>query len=112
MDIKKTASLFMNFATKRLAEILGMMICISGVLLFISLSSFHPDDPNFIFPDNTEIKNILGIKGSIVSDLFFQSIGLVAYLVSITFIITGINIIRVKEFLIIENLFFAVFILY
>jgi len=41
--------------------------------------------------------------------LFFQSVGLIAYLISLTFIITGINLLRSKEFiLIIENTFFAV----
>ena len=55
-----------------------------------------------------KIKNILGFKGSYVSDLFFQSIGLISYLVALSLIITGINILRIKEFfLIIENLFFT-----
>ena len=109
MNIKKTTNLLIIFATKRLAEILGIIVFILGLLLFISLSSYSPDDPNFIFPDNKEIKNILGFQGSFVSDLFFQSIGIVAYLISITFIVSGINIFRLKEFfLIIENLFFSV----
>ena len=109
MNIKKTANLLINFAIKRLAEILGIIVFFSGILLFISLFSYSPEDPNFIFPDNTKIKNILGFKGSFTSDLFFQSIGLTAYLVSLTFIITGINILRTKDFfLIIENIFYSI----
>ena len=109
MNIKKTANLLLNFASKRLAELLGAFICIGGILLFIALISYSPNDPNFVFPKNTEIKNLLGFNGSFVSDLFFQSIGLISYLVSFTLILTGINIIRNKEFfLIIENLFFVV----
>ena len=51
----------------------------------------------------------MGFQGSFVSDVFFQSIGLVSYFFSFTLIITGINIIRSKEFfLIIENIFFAI----
>ena len=108
MNIKKTANLLLNFAIKRLAEIFGIIIFSSGVMLFFTLITYSPEDPNFIFPNNTEIKNLLGFKGSFVSDLFFQSIGLVAYLASFTLIITGINIIRIKEFfLIIENVFFV-----
>ena len=111
MNIKKTANLLINFAIKRLVEILGIIVFFSGILLFISLFSYSPEDPNFIFPDNTKITNILGFKGSFVSDLFFQSIGLTAYLVSLTFIITGINILRTKDFfLIIENIFFTILI--
>jgi S-DNA-T family DNA segregation ATPase FtsK/SpoIIIE len=78
-------------------------------LLLVALTSYSPEDPNFIFPDNTEIKNYLGFYGSFSSDLFFQSIGVIAYLLSITIIITGINIFRKKEFfLIIENTFFGI----
>ena len=109
MDIKKTANLFIDFAGKRFAEISGFLLFFLGLALFVALFTYSPEDPNFIFPDNTEIKNFFGFKGSFVSDLFFQSVGLIAYLISLTFIITGINLLRSKEFiLIIENTFFAV----
>ena len=98
MNIKKTANLLLNFTIKRLAEIFGISVFILGILLLIALSTYSPEDPNFIFPDNTEIKNILGFKGSFLSDLFFQSIGLISYLFSLTFIFTGINIFIIKEF--------------
>ncbi len=109
MNIKKTADLVINFTINRLAEILGIIIFISGALLLIALISYSPEDPNFIFPENTNIKNLLGFQGSFVSDLFFQSVGLIAYLLTFTLIITGINIFIKKEFfLIIENIFFGI----
>ena len=109
MDIKKAANLFINFTLKRLAEIFGIVVFGSGILFLSALLTYSPEDPNFIFPDNTEIKNILGFQGSLISDLFFQSIGLISYMFSITLIMTGINIFRVKEFfLLIENIFFAI----
>ena len=109
MDIKKTAYFLVNFTFKRLAEIFGLVIFFTAIFLLFALITYSPEDPNFIFPDSTEIKNLLGFQGSFISDLFLQSIGLVSYLVSITFVVTGINIIRTKEFfLIIENLFFTV----
>ncbi len=109
MDIKKTANLLLNFAIKRLAEIFGLFIFLSGTLLLIALITYSPEDPNFIFPDNTEIKNLLGFQGSFISDLFFQSVGLISYLISFTLILTGINIVRLKEFfLVIENIFFTI----
>ena len=108
MNIKKTANLLLNFAIKRLAEILGITIFASGTMLLLALITYSPEDPNFIFPDNTEIKNLLGFQGSYISDLFFQSVGLISYLISFTLIITGINIFSTKEFfLVIENIFFA-----
>tara|TARA_B100000963_G_scaffold241070_1_gene210908 strand:+ start:230 stop:2314 length:2085 start_codon:yes stop_codon:yes gene_type:complete len=107
MDIKKTADLLIHFTIKRLAEIFGIVIFCSGVLLLLALITYSPEDPNFIFPENTTIKNILGFQGSVISDLFFQSIGIISYMFSVTLIVTGINIFRVKEFfLIVENLFF------
>ncbi len=107
MDIKKLANSILIFIIKRLIEISGVIISILGVLLLLSLISYNPEDPNFIFPENTKIKNLLGFQGSYTSDLFFQSIGLVAFLIPITLIFTGINIFKRKDlFLIVENLFF------
>ena len=108
MNIKKTANLLLNFATKRLAEIFGIITFMSGTMLLVALITYSPEDPNFIFPENTEINNLLGFQGSYVSDLLFQSVGIIAYLISFTLMITGINIFRIKEFfLIIGNIFFA-----
>ena len=109
MDIKKLGNSILIFIIKRLIEIFGVLILIFGILLLISLISYSPSDPNFIFPENTKIKNILGFQGSYVSDLFFQSIGMIAYLIPVTYIFTGINIFRNKEmFLLIENSFFII----
>tara|TARA_B100001063_G_scaffold224794_1_gene233086 strand:+ start:471 stop:2555 length:2085 start_codon:yes stop_codon:yes gene_type:complete len=109
MSIKKTANFLLNFTIKRLAEILGISIFTLGVVLFLSLLTYSPDDPNFIFPESAEIKNIFGFQGSFISDLFFQSVGLIAYLVPFTLIVTGINLLLTKEFfLVIENNFFTI----
>ncbi|WP_440920198.1 DNA translocase FtsK 4TM domain-containing protein [Candidatus Pelagibacter sp.] len=109
MNIKKTANSLINFTLKRLAEIFGIIVFIAGALLFISLFSYSPEDPNFIFPKEIEIKNLLGFQGSFISDLFFQSVGLIAFLISLTYIFSGINIFRYKDFfLIIENTFVAI----
>ena len=109
MNIKKIAHSVLQFTINRIIEILGTSILILGLLLLVALVSYSPSDPNFIFPENTEINNLLGFRGSYISDLFFQSVGLIAYLISITFILTGINIFRTKNFfLLIENTFFSI----
>jgi len=109
MDIKKTADSLINFAIKRLAEISGITIFVVGIMLFLALVTYSPEDPNFIFPENTKIKNLLGFQGSFISDLFFQSVGLIAFLIPITLIITGFNIFKTKDFfLFIENIFFTI----
>ena len=109
MDIKRLANSITIFVVKRLIEIYGIFISILGVLLLLSFVSYSPDDPNFIFPKDTEIQNFLGFQGSYTSDLFFQSIGLIAFLIPLTFLLSGINTFRKKEFfLFIENLFFVI----
>ena len=109
MNIKKIASTTLQFLINRLIEIIGATTALLGILLLAALVSYSPSDPNFIFPDNTKIKNILGVQGSYISDLFFQSIGIIAYLLSFTYLVTGINIFRNKNlFIIIENTFFSI----
>tara|TARA_B100000963_G_scaffold75824_1_gene63951 strand:- start:176 stop:2269 length:2094 start_codon:yes stop_codon:yes gene_type:complete len=109
MDIKKLSNSILIFITKRLIEILGIIIIILGVLLFLALLSYSPEDPNFIFPESLEIKNYLGFQGSYTSDLFLQSVGLISFLIPITFTLTGINIFRRKEILLfLENIFFII----
>ena len=98
MEIKKIANSVFNFLVKRLIEITGIFVSLIGILVFITLISYSPTDPNFIFPENTEIKNLLGFRGSYTSDLLFQSIGIISYLVSFTFFFTGISIFKRKVF--------------
>ena len=109
MNIKNLLNVALLFIIKRLIEILGLIVSVCGLFLFISLISYSPNDPNFIFPNNTEINNLLSFPGSYVADLFFQSVGLISYLTSFTIIITGIKIFKDKQvFLIIENIFFLI----
>ena len=109
MEIKKIASNSLNFVIKSIVQMAGLFILLIGLFLLTSLLSYSPEDPNFIFPKNTEIQNILGFKGSVVADLFFQSLGLISMLVAISLLFTGINIIRSKKaILIIENFFYVI----
>ena len=109
MEIKKILNNTLNFSINRLIEIIGITITIIGLLLLISLLSYSPEDPNFIFPENTNIQNILGFHGSFISDLFFQSFGLIALLIPFSFIFIGSNIfLNKKILLIIENLFYTI----
>jgi len=109
MNIQKTANLLFNFAIKRLAELFGILILLLGAMLLVALTTYSPNDPNFIFPENTKIENLMGFHGSFISDLLFQSVGLISFLIPFTFMITGINILRTKDFfLFIENNFFTI----
>ena len=108
MNIKVKINNAFDFFIKKLVQLFGLFLVISSILLFLSLITYSPEDPNFIFKNNSNIKNILGLKGSFISDMIFQSIGLIAFLFPLTLIITGINIIITKQLLIIlNNLFFS-----
>jgi S-DNA-T family DNA segregation ATPase FtsK/SpoIIIE len=109
MNIKKTANLLLNFTLKRLAEIFGILISLTGVMLFLALITYSPNDPNFIFPENTKIENLMGFQGSFVSDLFFQSVGIISYLIPFTLIFTGINILKLKIFFYLSKIIFLQF---
>ena len=98
-----------SFCIKRLAELVALSLITVSILLLVSLLSYSPEDPNFIFSENITIKNLMGSKGSYVSDLFFQSFGLISILIPITYFFTGLNVLISKTFLIIiENTFFVV----
>ena len=109
MKLKKLANNALNFTINRVIEILGIGIGLLGLLLLISLLSFSPDDPNFIFPDNKPIINLLGFYGSFAADIFFQSFGRIALLIPFSIMLTSINIFSNKKILIIvECLFYTI----
>ena len=109
MNIKTLLDKFTKFALNRFAELTGLFFLMISALLLVSLITYSPEDPNFIFTESVEIKNLLGARGSYASDLFYQSIGLIALLIPITIFSTGIYIIKEKSFLIIiENFFFII----
>ena len=81
MEIKKIFTKSGQFIYNRFIEVIGITISIFSILLFISLLTYSPEDPNFIISEVREINNILGTKGSYVSDLFVQSIGMISILV-------------------------------
>ena len=91
-------NLLYAFLKNRLIESLGVLLILVSFFLLASIATYSPSDPNFIYsPENTEIKNLLGIKGSLISDIFFQSLGLISILFSISLFFTGINIIKLKK---------------
>jgi len=109
MKIKNLFDKSTSFLFRRLSELAGLTLLCLSLLLLISLISYSPEDPNFIFPENAEIKNFLGAKGSYASDIFYQSIGLISLLVPISFFFISLSVIVDKKILlIIESLFFII----
>ena len=84
MKIKEYFNSFGVFLVNRLAELLGLFLILISILMLVSLASYSPEDPTFIFPENQLSKNLLGMRGSHVSDFFFQSFGLISLLIPFT----------------------------
>ena len=97
MKLKILANNALSFGVNRVIEIVGVAIVVTSILLLASLITFSPDDPNFIFPNNTNIKNILGFRGSFTADIFFQSFGVIALLVPLSLAMSALNIIKKKK---------------
>ena len=109
MEIKKLANDSLHFIIRRFIEIFGICLIIISLFLLFSLISYSPEDPNFIFPRDTQIKNLLGINGSIISDIFLQSFGFISFIVPVSLFFTGVNIVKSKESLLfINNLFYII----
>ena len=108
MEFKIKLSNIVNFTINKAIQIFGIIIIVFSIIFMLSLISYSPNDPNFIFPNEKEINNLIGIKGSILSDFFFQSIGLVSVLIPLTFIFVGINIFSQKKITVIIECFFLV----
>jgi S-DNA-T family DNA segregation ATPase FtsK/SpoIIIE len=65
----------------RLSEAGGILFLILGLLLWLSLVSYHPGDPSF----NTaaawpRARNLIGVAGSYFSDICFQTFGVLSFL--------------------------------
>ena len=97
MNFKNNVEKVKDFTQKRLIEAIGILLLILSILIFVALISYSPTDPNFIYPKNQEINNILGINGSIGADFLLQSIGLVSYFLPVTLIFLSIKIIFQKK---------------
>ena len=100
-DLKKMNSQILtninSFLRKRLIESLGTLLIFTGVSLLAIIISYSPDDPNFIYtPENVEINNIGGFYGSVISDFFLQSLGLISILFVLNLLSWGLSLINEK----------------
>ena len=98
-----------NFIKKRTFELLGLLLISLSIFLAVSFITYSPNDPSFIFgQENTSIENFFGIYGSKISDFLLQSFGITSFLILITFISWGLNLIINKELKnIIVKIFFS-----
>jgi DNA segregation ATPase FtsK/SpoIIIE, S-DNA-T family len=69
--------------SRRLNELIGLLVFASAVLLFLSLVSFHPTDPSLNTVGSGPIRNWIGPAGAYLSDILLQIEGISAFLLPI-----------------------------
>ena len=65
---------------RRLNEIIGFLLLSLGLVMLLSLVSYHTQDPSFDTASAARPLNLVGYPGSYLSDLFFQMFGAAAFL--------------------------------
>ena len=86
-----------TFIKNRLIDFLGILLIFTSIFLLASIISYSPSDPNFIYtPEDTEIKNIGGFYGSVISDFLLQALGLISFFIIVNFFYWGLKLITKK----------------
>ena len=98
-----------NFIKKRLIETTGILLLVVAIFLLVSISSYSPGDPNFIYtPENVDIKNWGGFFGSVISDFMLQALGIVSFMVILNLLNWGFKLIKEKKISnMIQKIFFT-----
>jgi S-DNA-T family DNA segregation ATPase FtsK/SpoIIIE len=65
---------------KRLNEVVGFLLLSAGLVILLSLVSYHTQDPSWDTAAEAQPLNLIGYPGSYASDLLFQAFGATAFL--------------------------------
>src|SRR5713226_1345632 len=91
--MKYFSQIFAPTNNRRLNELIGFVLCISGLLLFLALASYSSLDPSFnsasVLTGSQSARNWVGLVGAIVSDLLLQGLGIGAFLVPVFLMALG-----------------------
>src|SRR6202047_1652063 len=87
--MKYFSQIFAPTNNRRLNELIGFLLCVSGLLLFLALASYSPLDPSLnsasVLTGSRAARNWVGLVGAVVSDLMLQGFGIGAFLVPVFF---------------------------
>jgi DNA segregation ATPase FtsK/SpoIIIE, S-DNA-T family len=86
---------------RRLNELIGLLLCVSALLLFLALASYSPLDPSFnsasVLTGSRGARNWIGLVGAVVSDLMLQFFGLGAFLLPVFATVLGTRWFRSRK---------------
>ncbi|HET9407121.1 MAG TPA: DNA translocase FtsK [Candidatus Sulfotelmatobacter sp.] len=79
--------IFVPTANRRLNELIGLLMCVSALLLFLALISYSPLDPSLnsasVLTGSHAARNWIGVVGAYGSDIVLQFFGMGAFLLPI-----------------------------
>src|ERR1700730_18073253 len=82
---------------KRLNEVTGFLLLSLGLVILLSLVSYHVQDPSWDTASDSRPLNLVGYPGSYFSDLLFQTFGAAAFLFPLLSFALGWKWIRSEE---------------
>src|SRR5216684_152033 len=95
------SKIFAPTRNRRLNELVGLLLCVSGLLLFLALASYSPLDPSLnsasILTGSHAARNWIGIFGAYLSDLILQFWGVGSFLLPIFFGMLGMRWFRSRS---------------
>ena len=84
---------------RRLNEVIGFLILSTGLVVLLSLVSFHAQDPSLDSAAASRPLNLIGYPGAYVSDVLLQVFGAVAFLFPLLLFLLSWKWIRSEELL-------------
>src|SRR6266498_135452 len=86
--MKFIARIFNPTNNRRLNELLGILLCVSALLLFLALASYSPLDPSLnnasVLTGSRVARNWIGIVGALGADLLLQFFGAAALMLPVS----------------------------
>jgi len=82
------------FLRRRVSEIIGLALTLSGLMMLIALLSYAPGDPSFNSASFQGPVNLLGLGGAYLADLMLQSLGLASATTSLVLMLWGTQTMR------------------
>src|ERR1700689_1041483 len=83
---------------KRLNEVIGFLLLSLGLVILLSLVSYHTQDPSWDTAAIARPMNLVGYPGSYLADLAFQTFGAASFLFPLMAFLLSWKWIRSEEF--------------
>ncbi len=88
----------LEFFKKRFFELIGLILLSIFLIFLYSLFTYSPENSTLIYNSETQNTNVtFKIYLNLISDFFLQSFGLISFLISISMLSWGINLIMYKK---------------